>query len=181
MSIIKQLWDELKKTTLKYQEKDDNIIFNDNVYDEFEHSFTALYNKIKERYMRSDINALDNHKIAAVFIVTVENVNVISYKKDLDKYHFFIGSEMFVTETALNFMLHFFNNRLEELELGKVDQYYMPNAFACNTPYFEIFSRNIFYSKEEKNLNVLNLAENLFLIEYITLLKNDINPQAYYQ
>lgn len=175
------LWEKLEKVTLEYQKEDSDIIFCSEKRNELKKVFDQLYDKTQERYMDLNVKALDNHKSAAIFIVSTEIVNIVKYNKDLDGNHFFIGQEMFVTETILDFMLCFLNKRLKKLKIESINQYHMPVAFSCETPYFDIFSRNIFYSKEDDKLNVLDLADNLFLLEYITLLKNGIDPQSYYQ
>lgn len=52
----------------------------------------------------------------------------------------------------------------------------LPNAQSCGTPYMEIMCRNLYYAKNDYKLNPLDLADRLFLVEYIALTKEGIAP-----
>ena len=62
-----------------------------------------------------------------------------------------------------------------ENPIGKI---WMPDALSCDAPYFEILCRNLFYAKSDAgwNINPLDMAEKLFILEYVTLEKNGIDP-----
>lgn len=174
--IIDAYWSELKNTAIYYQKKNKNIVFNDNLYQEFYDTFKELYHAIRNVYMKDDVTALDRHKVAAVMIVTTIKTNVISYKAELQEKQNFLGSEMFSTEVALSWMLDALNKRLIALGKSPISSYYMPKAFSCDTPYFEIFTRNLFFTHRDYELSPLDVSEKLFLLEYITLLENNIAP-----
>ncbi len=174
--IIDSIWNAVKEKIEYLQDDDKNIIFDDSKYDAFKNEFENLYESIKEKYMNKHVTALDRHKVAAVMIVSLLKTNVIAYKKISDKF-VFIGSEMIATEIALSWMCQNLNERLNELKIEvEITEYIMPRAFACDTPYFEIFSRNLFFAQENYKLNPLDIAEKLFLLEYITIIKNNIDP-----
>lgn len=172
---IKKLWDSLSEQVEKYKKVDKNITFKDDAYSAFEKNFFDIYNKIKDEHMKPSVKNLDRHKVAATTIVSALKADIISYNQEL-KNKLFLGCEMFITEVALTWMLDSLNKKLEELNIHKLQQYYMPEAFTCKTPYFEIFCRNLFITKKDYQLNPLNISETLFLLEYISLLKNNIDP-----
>ena len=174
--IVNAFWNNLKKTVSFYQENDKDIVFNQDKYDEFKKSFENSYDFVKEKYMKSSVRALDRHKVAAVMIVAALNSNVVSYKKTLGEKKHFLGEEMFSTEVALNWMLDALNKKLGELGVNEVQAYHMPKAFACETPYFDIFCRNLYYAEKYYVLNPMDIAEKLYLLEYITILQNGIDP-----
>ena len=175
--IIKAYWKELKRTALYYQKKNKNICFNEDKYNEFHDVFEATYRAIRAEYMKENVTALDRHKVAAVMIVTTIETQVISYSEPIPEGQHFLGSEMLSTEVALSWMLDTLNKKLVEVGKVPIEAYFMPQAFSCDTPYFEIFTRNLFFTHKDYRLSPLDISEKLFLMEYITLLKNDIAPE----
>lgn len=175
--IIDAYWKELKNTVEYYQKQDPALSFDESKYEEFKNTFKQLYKEIKSKYMKPSVAALDRHKVVAVMIITVLKLNIITYEKELKEKYNFLGSEMFATEVALTWMLDSLNKKLEPLGIKeKIESYHMPNAFVCSTPYFEVFSRNLFFSNRDYILNPLDIADKLFLLEYITLIQNGVNP-----
>jgi len=174
--IIDAYWKELEKTVIYYQKKNKNIVFNDNRYQEFYDAFKKTYYAIRDVYMKENVTALDRHKVAAVMIVTSIETDVISYRAKLQEDQNFLGAEMFSTEVALSWMLDTLNKKLVALGKSPIAAYYMPQAFSCDTPYFEIFTRNLFFTNRDYKLSPLDVSEKLFLIEYISLLENNIDP-----
>ena len=53
----------------------------------------------------------------------------------------------------------------------------MPNAISCNTSFEDIMIRNLVYAEDNPKwgLNPLAIAENLFLLEYITIIQKGID------
>lgn len=187
-SIINIFWDSLEKTVKYYRRSDKNIVLNIEKKEDFYKDVKKRYYDLKDCYMTKETdnikNAnnedkvyLDRHKVAAIFIVSAIENNLIKYSKEIDKSKF-IGCEMFITEVAWSWMVDKLNDSLKKTnkETPHIDNLFMPKAFACPTPYFDIFCRELFYANEANKLFELDIAEKLFLIEYITLLKNNINP-----
>ena len=162
--IVNAFWDKLQETVSFYQEDDRDIVFNQDKYDEFKKCFENSYDFIKDKYMKSSVRALDRHKVAAVMIVASLKSNVVSYRKTLGEKKHFFGEEMFSTEVALNWMLDALNKKLRELGVSEVQEYHMPKAFACETPYFDIFCRNLYYAEQYYVLNPLDISEKLYLL-----------------
>ena len=175
---IKKIWEALSETC-NYYSKIDSKIKLEIEYSLFEEKFEAVYNYIKHEYMKKDVIELDRHKIIASFIfVCIEN-SAVNYTGEKSRYISLVNY-MIPVEVGLNWMLAGLNHELEKQKCNrKIQQYSMPTAFACETPYFEAFCRNLYYAKEKENLrlNPIDIAEKLFLIEYITLLENHIDPK----
>ncbi|MBQ7347788.1 MAG: hypothetical protein IJW55_07510 [Clostridia bacterium] len=175
--LIEAYWAELEKTVKKHRdEEDENILFYKDKYELFKENFNALYKKIKMQHMKPKVDALDSHKVVAVMLISVLQSNVISYAKELKQNQVFLGPHMFATEVALSWMLDLLNKKLSAKNIPEISAYVMPTPFTCNTPYFDVFSRNLYLSEKEYCLNPLDIAEKLFLLEYITLIKNNIDP-----
>ena len=54
-------------------------------------------------------------------------------------------------------------------------EYIMPRALVCETDYETIICRNLYYAKTYYDLNPIDLANTLFLLEQFTLLKLDVD------
>lgn len=169
--IIEAVWDSLKSEVEFYKKKDPNIEFATEKFEDFGKAFRVLYNHIKDEYMEESVDNLDRHKVAAIIIVVTLECELITYKKVLKDNQVFLGQEMIVAQLALSWMLRNLNEVLEEKGQQPVRSYHMPEAFACPTPYFEILCRNLYFSKRDYVLNPLDIAEKLYLIEYITVFK----------
>ena len=79
--------------------------------------------------------------------------------------------------------MSYMNDRLNELLKKKrierrIPQYSLPLAISCETPYMEIICRLLYYNKNEEDMcfNVLELSDRYFLLEYINLIQNGIEP-----
>lgn len=171
------VWREIRDCYDFYRGYDKKLVFNDNKEDFFK-KFHNIYNEIKTKYMREDVVELDRHKVVAAQITACIEANLIT--REVKKDQVFLGLYMIALEVGLNWMLIGLNEALAKAGVTKrITTYTMPDAFACPTKYFEVFSRNLFYSHVKgKGLNPLDISEKLFLLEYITLLSNDINPQT---
>lgn len=176
--IINETWATLKKSCLGYARKDPYIEFDEDGFNRFREQFESLYASILKKYMVSSVTELDRHKLAAIMIISSINAETISYRLDkIPPKTIFIGGEMIAVEVALSWMIEGLNSALKEKGVRvKIDKYVMPTAFACSTPYFEIFCRNLLYAQKDYVLNPLDISDKLFLLEYITLLENHIDP-----
>lgn len=176
--VIKEVWDALEETCNRYSARDSKILFKGN-YEAFKTSFISLYNGIKAEYMKPNVSELDRHKIISTMIIASIENDLVTYSGKNSRLVPLVEF-MIPTEVGLNWMLAGLNRELSKRNFkAKISRYHMPQAFACDTPYFEVFCRNLYYANEkEKNLrlNPLDIAEKLFLLEYITLLKNNIDP-----
>lgn len=174
---LEYVWRELKDCYDYYHGYDKKLVFTDDKKAFFA-KFREIYDDIKDKYMRKDVIELDRHKVVAAQITACVETNLIT--RDVKKGDVFLGLYMIALEVGLNWMLIGLNDALAKVEVHKeIVEYTMPEAFACPTKYFEVFSRNLYYSHVKgKGLNPLDISEKLFLLEYITLLRNGIDPKV---
>lgn len=172
--LIDRTW-ELINVGLDIMSKADKTIEVDlSVKDDYKENFKRLYD-IVVQYMESKENPLDRHKIASIIMISIIQTDVI---KSLRKEGVFVGKYILATEVGLSYMLGELNDKLECKGVQRLEKYIFPKAMSCPTDYFRIFYRNLYYAHNNKewNLNPLDIAERLFLLEYITLEKNGIDP-----
>ena len=176
---IDSIWKSIEKAKDIYANNAD-IIFD--ISEEkkalFDDAFRKKYNDIKNKYMTPEVNALDRHKVASIIICTIIEEKIISSAKEIPSDMIFMGAEMIALSVGLSYMQRALNDLLEELSIPKrINSYHMPTAMACATNYFDIFARNLYFSRTDYVLNPLDIADKLFLIEYVTLKNEMIDPQ----
>lgn len=172
---IKKTWDLLEKTV----EFNSGIKLNKDSYEQYKANFEKWVDVIKTTFMTKDVKHLDRHKIAAIIMVSILECDAVVCSGAVPTQKIFLGQY----QSALSVGLTYMQNRLNELLIRKkqktVDKIWMPEfVFSCDVPYFDISARNLFFTQQklECGLNPLSIAKELFLLEYITVEKEGIDP-----
>ena len=156
----------------------------------FREKFDMFYNKLEEKYVAhlkhenryENCSGMDRHKISAILICSIIDSKIFEAEEEREGY-FFIGLEKIAVLIGLEYMLYEFNKKLAESGHSEIEDYVLPCALACPTPYLDIFARSLYYNtihyagppkKERRVLDVMDLAERLFLLEYITIERHNI-------
>ena len=127
--------------------------------------------------MEESVDNLDRHKVAAVIIISILKTIDIEYD-NLPETNVFWGKQTVAVNIGLNYMCGELNKILAENGWdGEIERFDMPNAISCNTSFEDIMIRNLVYAEgnPEWGLNPLTIAENLFLLEYITIIQRGID------
>lgn len=159
----------------------DNFKYNNESEQNFNRNFDYFYNYIKSNVMYDTVQELDRHKLAAIIICSIiksKTLQVISpYSEDQ---YVFDGNE----KIAVNIGLSYMRSALKQLlssqpeEAKKFNDYIFPKASMCDTDYITILCRNLCFAQKHYELNPIDLANTLFLIEYITLIQISISPET---
>lgn len=153
-----------------------NLKFDASKKEAFQKEFENTYHQFLETYMDETVRHLDRHKVAAIIIVSLLEVAPLSYE-NLDEDFFFVGQEVAAFKIGLAYMLEKLNEKLLSRKINKkLKKFTFPNAQSCPTAYMEIMCRSLYYTKTKYMLNPLELANELFLLEYISLTKEGIDP-----
>ncbi len=172
----KKIWDLAVTCSKGSDISDYQIYFDNDTYEKFSKGFQECYDDIKDNYMEKSVSALDRHKVAAIIIVSFITAEPLKIR-NLSEDKIFLGNENLAFEIGLSYMQHELNKILQKNGINqKIVQYKMPEAMACETYYIDIVCRNLYHNKKRWGLNPLDLAERLFLIEYITLISEGIDP-----
>lgn len=176
-----KVWETIGAQAEQAKKKYPSLIFHDEKKEEFNQKYKEKYNEIMSRFMTQDTKELDSHKQAAIIIICCLQVGVIEYSESLPdkKDEFLLLPQIIAVNVGLSFMQDCLTQRLKEKGIRKkVEQYYFPVAFACDTPYGNIMCRILYYEQNENDMdfNVLELSDRLFLLEYINLLQYGIDP-----
>lgn len=160
---------------------DISMKFNSNKQDKFEQIFTDYYENIRTNFMTEETEALDRHKQAAIFVVSAIEAGVVS--QQCDEHEMALAQYVIVLDVSLSYLVGCINRRLNKI--GKsIPRIQLPSAWACDTKYFTILSRILYYENEDTKMagtekmsyNVIEWSDRFFLLEYITLIQNQIDP-----
>lgn len=176
---IKYVWNVLNGAikTIDDDDKKKNLTIHCKDFNFFKNTFNDLYNKILVDYMEKSVDNLDRHKVAAVIIISILKTIDIEYD-NLPETNVFWGKQTVAVNIGLNYMCGELNKILAENGWnGEIERFDMPNAISCNTSFEDIMIRNLVYAEDnpEWGLNPLTIAENLFLLEYITIIQRGID------
>lgn len=176
---IERTWELLENTIKQIDKKTPGVVLSKGAYRRFDDNFRKLYNEIKEHYMENDVKNLDRHKVASIIIVSIIKANAIVYQGKVEQGKEFFGQYLIATSVGMTYMQYELNKLLVEKNEKTITKLWFPSPISCDTPYFEIFCRNLYFANCNNNwgLNPLDVAEKLFILEYITLEKYGINPK----
>jgi len=190
-SLASGIWDLYKSTFKDTEYNDINkccLSIKEDAKDLFVNNFNTRYLYVLKMYMKEDTIELDRHKVAAIAVIELvlsEALDGVSLEIDGDEKDIRIHRYLLASQTGFRFLLHQLNKKLVDFCLAPLDEFHSPEIFTCpENNYLHVFARNLhFVSKRAgcddrfvTSLNELDLAEKLYLLEYITLLKNNISP-----
>lgn len=180
-SFKKQIWKMFEECSRDMQNGDSRIQFYPEKETIFSDEFERSYKYILDQFMikkHEKEGTLDHHKIAALIVICGIKSKFVSMNP-VPEDTVFLGNESIALSVALSFMQSILNDKLQVARVNKrIEKYAFPKAWTCGTNYFDIIVRNLYYAREYWKLNPLELAEKFFLIEYITLIKNGIDPDV---
>lgn len=195
LSIIDVAWKNLEQIVEAFEKNGVEVAFDfhdSQKKDLFEKKFIHLCNYIRETFMSPNTETLDSHKQAAALVISAIECKLVAPKNK--------DNSMLLYNTALGLGILYLQNRMNEQlhNLKLIDKnteikISFPTAFACDTPYFSIMTRLLYYEDSSKEqgedlkpylnydgstlkYNILEMSDRFFLLEYITLLENHINP-----
>lgn len=183
---LEKLWKALNESYDIWRKKEngDSLIFFAERKKDFINKFIEYYDYIKTHYMTSETKALDTHKQISIMVISALETRIFEQNCEEDKIP--LGPQAVVLDVALSFLLSSINSKLKDIKLQPI-RLRLPVALACETSYFDILRRMLYYEystvegwKEEgykKIVNILEWSDRFFLLEYIILLENGIDPR----
>lgn len=184
-SLTDKIWEVIGENSEQMKRQYPSLVFHGDKKEEFDREFKRQYKETMSRFMTDSTKELDSHKQAAIIIICCLKIGVVEYPEDApehnaDRETISLVPQIIAVNTGLSFMQSYLSERLREKKIPtKVEQYYFPVAFACNTPYGNSMCRILYYEQHKEHgmdFNVLELADRLFLLEYINLLQYGIEP-----
>lgn len=174
--IIEYTWEQFKEQCEDFKKNEKNLVFHDENYNVYDELFRNKYQDVLKRFMK-ETTELDSHKQAALITICCLEADVITH--EVDEGNISIIPEIIAVNVGMSYMNDRLNELLKKKRIEKrIPQYILPLAISCETPYMEIICRLLYYNKNEKDMcfNVLELSDRYFLLEYINLIQNGIEP-----
>ncbi len=181
LQTAENFWSALENAYTIWSRKDDGntLSFHPERKAEFLELFDGYYETIKGQFMTLATKGLDAHKQAAIMVISVLEANIFEQSKMEGKVS--LGVQAIVLDVALSYLEKSINGKLKEIGIHAI-RLELPMALACETSYFNILRRILYYENNENGsyemkYNIIEWADRFFLLEYIVLLKNGIDPQ----
>lgn len=182
-----KMWKALSKSCKEVNEdmenigKGNKIVLVDEKQLEFKTKFCDYYKDMMEDFMTGDTKSLDAHKQAAILVKAAIDSGVL--KQDSGENEVALGPYAVILNVAFSYLLQCIDERAKKIGVS-VSRMELPIALACETPYFEILCRILYYEDTRKGasgekvmpINLLDWADRFYLLEYITLLQNKLDP-----
>lgn len=116
--LIDNVWDLLTDEYKAYSQGNPNFKFNQSKKDDFKQLFSTKYDDVMTKYMDTSVKYLDRHKVAALIIISLLEIDVISYES-LDEDCLFIGAELLALKVGLAYMVEKLNEKLSSKGIEK--------------------------------------------------------------
>ena len=127
-NIIEFSWKELEIGFSRMFKGDSNIIFDANQEKEYFQRFNNSYDQIRNKYMKSDVEFLDRHKVAALIISTAIECEIVKPLK-IEENFIFIGLEKLALSVGLSYMQTSLNKELRVRSIKpEVNKFILPHA-----------------------------------------------------
>lgn len=166
------------------KEKSQQLIFHSERKEKFIEAFAEHYEFIMDNFMTTETKALDTHKQVAIMLVSAWEANAIE-QVSCEEGQIPLGCQAVLLDVAFSYLEQSINKKLEDIKVRPI-KLRLPKALACDTSYFNILRRMLYYELvlegEQNNkgycmaYNILDWSDRFFLLEYITLLENGIDP-----
>lgn len=180
--VIEKAWAALESICKQLKGRT-GVLFTTEAYSKFKGQFEYHYKIFMDEFMTEETEELDEHKQAAVIVISAIKSNAIQQSVRNDEIA--LAPYAIALKVGISFLLDRINEKLIGVGEKKIEEFQLPVPIACDTPYFESLCRMLYYedSSDDKNgisypmsLNMVELADRFFLLEYILLLKNNIDP-----
>ena len=179
------IWDKIINAEIKnYQSLYVNCIeLIPNIKEEIWQQYVSLNNYCKANYMKSSTGKIDRHKVAACYMIAIENLQPMKLTTTINNYEIPLAiNEMLAITVGLSLVRAFtIAAIIENKDLSDEDRKALISQFdsGLKTPdgnlinhgnYFNNFANEIHFAWTEGKLNILALAHELYLLEVITKL-----------
>lgn len=129
---------------------------------DFEHIFHSKYSDVMNRYMTKEVTNLDRHKVAAILIYSVIKVRALEYR---DKTQICKENYQLAISLALSYILYEGNLYRKAQGQKLLERIEFPDVYNGDKDYKNLLLSTLEMLDAEDNINILQLANMLLLIE----------------
>lgn len=176
--LLKSIWTNISTGIAIELDRHNNIETPKDGEKIFKEKFIEIYDTILKSYMEDQKGALDRHKVSAIIMIAIIKADLLR-EAEVSGEGIYFAKYNLATDCGLDYLLYEINRILEQNGKELINSFSFPEATSCSTPYYNIFSRNLYYADKGFVLNPLDLAERLFLLEQLTFMKFNIDPSLF--
>lgn len=184
------IWEQIIDPVIKdYQNRFAEVDVAHNAQDVIWQEYVRLNCHCKEYYMRDVGGRLDRHKVCACYMYAIIKASVLSCRLaegNTEQRYLALNENLAIT-VGLSLLRAFVISSIDNSkELSKEEKDFYQSRIdggivfpQCNHGvYRENFASELHYTNEERNYNVLSLANTLFLLETHTLQIEAVSKQG---
>ena len=184
-----QIWEEVICPTIEvYQNRFAEITVAHNAEEAIWEEYTKFNRQCKTFYMLDAEGRLDRHKVCACYMYAITRAGVMSCQladSNTEKRYLALNENLAIT-AGMSLLRAFVlssihsNEKLSDQEKETLSSRIDGGIVfpACNHGvYRENFASELHYTNEERNYNILSLANTLFMLETYTLQKEAVHKQ----
>lgn len=157
-------------------QQDSEVSFDENdsfqqVWNEYE----KLRDHCKAKYMKPSIDRLDRHKVCSCLMLAILKVAPLHYPPKSEETELCVYNEQLAITTGLSLMRAFIVNgkdaegKMKEKSVLKAEKVIFGDGFifpeTFHGEYRNNFAIELYFTRQEGNLNILSLSNTLFLLE----------------
>lgn len=184
--LVKKISAEVEIQALNFEKKfSEKVKYDRDSLSKMSKYINKNYTFIKETMMKKDVNYLDRHKVSALIMCSIVYARPLIVLLNDDEVSF--ANEQLAFSMGMSYLKKWLIETLEDQDNVvaasklKFEKFILPKALSCKTEYSIIMCRDLFYANTYYELNPITLANTLFLIEYITLSKLNIQVRPEYE
>ena len=179
MQIKEVLWKAILNETEKIMKVDSAVVMYTDAKDLFFKNFDYYYSLVLDKFMKTNNQNLDRHKIAAIAICSILKSNILGIasgeKSRQIVNNIFLANEKLALNIALNIIETNLKNEIDDIPYDEVfNEFVFPKPLSCERDYDEVICRDLYYAKTYFELNPLSIANFLFLLEAFSFTAHNI-------
>lgn len=183
------IWEIVINPTIEdYQKRFAEVTVAHNAQEAIWQEYVQFNRHCKMRYMQDSQGRLDRHKVCACYMYAIVKAGVLSCRladSDTEKSYIALNENLAITVgmSLLRAFVFASIDTSEDISLEKKELYKSRINDGINFPdcnhgvYRENFVSELHYTNQERNYNVLSLANTLFLLEVHTLQAEAVHKQ----
>lgn len=161
-SKLDQFWEQMINYAYAEQRRNNNIAVNPERKAQFVDTFQCKYSEMMTMYMNQKVQYLDRHKVSAILIYSVIRTGLLEYK---DKTQVCKENYQLAISLALSYLVYESNIDRKEKGQKKLDRIIFPMVYNGNKDYKELLLSILEMSDIDDNINLLELANIMMLLE----------------
>lgn len=167
-----EIWNKIINPEInRYKNEVPSVSCTSSAKDDIFQQYIEFNNHCKNTYMANPNNILDRHKVSACYMLAILSASPLSFNMSYEDDILITINEHLAITVGLSILRAFIET--ENLQKGEKgtnhSDIFLPYTDHGN--YRDIFAVELYFTRKEKNYNMLSLSNTLFLLEQYNKLK----------